>query len=188
MAEIDTSSGGGKHKGKKRGKKHSTRIDMTPMVDLAFLLVTFFMFATTLAKPSAMQVTMPDDTPIPDKEKSEVVESKALTVILGKGDNIYYFRGFFGSKKGDPEISKTSFGETNIRKVLLEKKDEITRDFVPNVKDQRPVILIKPSRASKYKNLVDILDEMSITELKRFVVVDIAPDDLDHVRKAGFDE
>ncbi len=182
MSEIDTSGGGGKHKGKKRGKKLSTRIDMTPMVDLAFLLVTFFMLATTLSKPSAMPVTMPDPTDIPKEQQNKAAASKALTLILGKDNRIFLYRYFLDKK---PEVEETTFGEKNIRKILLDKKAEITADFVPNVKDQSPIILIKPTRDSKYKNMVDILDEMKVTDLKRFVVVDITKADLDYLTQKG---
>lgn len=182
MSDIDTSSGGGgKHKGGKiRGKKLSTRIDMTPMVDLAFLLVTFFMLATSLAKPAAMPVTMPDNKEIDIKDKDKAAESKVLTLILGADDKIFYYRR---SLSKNPDVEVTTYGEKNIRKALLTLKEEITKDYVPNLKNQGPIVLIKPSRDSKYKNLVDILDEMAITELGVYVMVPITQEDMDYLAK-----
>jgi biopolymer transport protein ExbD len=183
MADLDTSSsGGGKHKGGKvRGKKLSTRIDMTPMVDLAFLLVTFFMLATSLSKPAAMPVTMPDSkqdgTP-----PNLAAKSKVLTLILGKDDKIFYYRK---SLEDNPEVGETTFGEANIRKVLLEKKEEITNDVVATLDRQDPIILVKPMRDSKYKNLVDVFDEFNITDLKRFVMVPVDEKDIEYLNSKG---
>ncbi|MBI3234228.1 MAG: biopolymer transporter ExbD [Bacteroidetes bacterium] len=185
MADLDTSSsGGGKHKGGKvRGKKLSTRIDMTPMVDLAFLLVTFFMLATSLSKPAAMPVTMPDTKEDPNVKPNVAAKSKVLTLILGKDDKIYYYRR---SLEDNPEVGETTFGEANIRKVLLEKKTEITNDVVATLDRQDPIILVKPMRDSKYKNLVDIFDEFNITELRRFVMVPIDEKDITYLNSKGF--
>src|ERR1043165_6176881 len=96
MAEMDTSSSGGHKKGPgvKKGKKLSTRIDLTPMVDLGFLLITFFMFTTTLAKPKTMEINMPykDENLDPNKQ-SKVKESTAMTILLSKMHRVYYYEG-----------------------------------------------------------------------------------------------
>src|SRR5579885_2152999 len=95
MAEMDTSGGGGKHKkgpGVKKGKKLSTRVDLTPMVDLGFLLITFFVFTTTVSQPTAMKLALPDDTAKPE-EQNKAKESGALTILLGKDNNVFYYEG-----------------------------------------------------------------------------------------------
>src|SRR5215216_1208782 len=96
MAELDTSSSGGHKKGPgvKKGKKLSTRIDLTPMVDLGFLLITFFMYTTTLAKPKTMQINMPDnDKTLTDEQRNKVKESTAMTILLSSNHRIYYYEG-----------------------------------------------------------------------------------------------
>jgi len=163
MAEIQ---GGGDDKkkkgGKVRSKKSSTRIDMTPMVDLAFLLLTFFVMTTTLNKPQTMEITMPEKPKPDDPEPPKVNERDVLTIVLGENDKVYWYTGIT-----DPKIEVTNFSATGIRKVLQQKKNE-----VPKL-----VVLIKPSDKSKYKNMVDILDEMNISVIQRYAMVDITPTD-----------
>src|SRR5476649_1297005 len=109
MAELDT-SGGGKHKGGKvRTKKKATRVDLTAMVDLAFLLITFFILTTTLNKPKAMELVMPDKT---DKTLQEPVpETRTMTLLLGKGDRLEWFVGQAGKTK--PAIE--GYGKDELR-------------------------------------------------------------------------
>ena len=112
MAEIQqqADSGGG---GKKRAKKMSTKIDMTPMVDLAFLLLTFFMLTTTFNKPNVMQVTMPVK-PKPDDPPSEIKSSNAMTLILGEANKVYYYEGLLADDV-KPELQVTNYGATGVR-------------------------------------------------------------------------
>lgn len=160
MAEIDT---GG-------GKKVSTKVDMTPMVDLAFLLVTFFMLTTTFSKPQTMEINMPEKNQ--KDEKMKVAETRTTTLILAENNKIYYYSGL----AENPELNVTNFSETGIRKVLLDK--------VKTVKD--PIVIIKAKKNSKYRNLVDVIDEMAITGVKIYAVVDITPEDEALVAKAPF--
>ena len=164
MAEMDTSSGGGHKKGPgvKKSKKLSTRVDLTPMVDLGFLLITFFIFTTTMSQPTAMKLFLPKDTDKPE-EQNKVKASGALTLLLGKNDQIYYYEGELA-----PDASNFKTGSfKDIRKVINDKKratDE--KDFV---------VVIKPDNDATYKNTVDILDEMTINDVKRYAMVDISP-------------
>jgi biopolymer transport protein ExbD len=164
MAEMDT-SGGGHHKkgpGVKKGKKLSTRIDLTPMVDLGFLLITFFIFTTTLSEPTGMKLNLPADAK--DQNQSKLNEKSALTVMLGNDDNVFYY-------EGELESTGANFKSSNfkdIRQVILDKKSRTDTSFM---------VIIKPNEDSKYKNLVDILDEMSINVVGRHALVDITEDE-----------
>ncbi|MBS1950964.1 MAG: Biopolymer transport protein ExbD/TolR [Cytophagales bacterium] len=169
MAEVQGGGGeGGKKGGKVRSKKTSTRIDMTPMVDLAFLLLTFFVLTSTLSKPKTMEITLPEKPKEGDKQP-EVNEKKVLTLVLGSNDKVYWYVGIT-----EPEAKREDFSKNGIRKVLLEKKGEI-RDMI---------VLIKAMDNSKYKNFVEILDEMSICNIQRYAIVDITPADKEIVKQA----
>jgi biopolymer transport protein ExbD len=165
MAEID-SSGGGKKGGSKgvRSKKSSTKVDMTPMVDLAFLLITFFMLTTTLSKPQAKQVFMPDNT---TKKTTELDDDNALTIVIGENDKLYYYTG---AKK--PQVSSTDYSPEGIRHVLNKKNKE---------RGEKLVVIIKAMDKSKYRNIVDILDEMFLTNTKHYAILDITPQDIELV-------
>jgi biopolymer transport protein ExbD len=167
MASIDTGGGDGGHKkgpGVKKAKKLSTRVDMTPMVDLGFLLITFFIFTATMSSPAAMQLFMPKDT---DKkeELNKAKESGALTVMLGKGNQVYYYEGQLAPDGSNFKTSSYD-PETGIRKVIMDKKRSTPIEDL--------VIVIKPNE--------DLLDEMTINEVKRFALVDITPQENELVK------
>lgn len=160
---MDTSGGGGHKKGPgvKKQKKLSTRVDLTPMVDLGFLLITFFIFTTTMSQPTAMQLFLPKDTEKPE-EQNKVKASGALTLMLGKNDVIYYYEGEL--LPDGSNFKTTTFKD--IRNVILDKKRSTDpKDFV---------VVIKPDNDATYKNTVDILDEMTINDVKRYAMVDIS--------------
>jgi biopolymer transport protein ExbD len=160
MAELDTSGGGHKKgPGVKKGKKLSTRVDLTPMVDLGFLLITFFIFTTTMSQPTAMKLFLPKDVDKPE-EQNKVKASAVLTIMLGKNDQVYYYEG------DDPKKIQGSNYKA-IRDVILDKKRRTDpKDFV---------VVLKPTVDATYKNTVNILDEMTIDVVKRFALVDISP-------------
>ena len=162
MAEMDTSSGGSHKKGPgvKKPKKLSTRVDLTPMVDLGFLLITFFIFTTTISQATALKLNLPKDTDKPE-EQNKAKESGALTVLLGKDNHVYYYEGIL--QDNGTNFKSSSFKD--IRDVIINKKhttDE--KDFI---------VVIKPGAESTYKNVVDILDEMTIDVVERHALVDI---------------
>lgn len=165
MAEIQQQGTGPGKGSKRRAKKLTTRIDMTPMVDLAFLLLTFFMLTTTFAKPYTMELQMPvrttDTMPVP--------MSKALTIVLGTGHRVHYFLGLNDkAANAVPVVQTTTFAADGIRQVLRARQR------------QQPglVVLIKPSAASKYQDMVCILDEMNITHQEKYSLVKITQADL----------
>jgi biopolymer transport protein ExbD len=165
MAEVQEKGDSGKG-GKKRSKKMSVHLDMTPMVDLAFLLLTFFMLTTTFSKPQTMEINMP----IKDVEEEEQIalkESNAMTIILGENDKLYYYFGL-GDPADNPEVIESDYSGSGIRKVLLS----------PRIKsNDKMTVMIKPMIESRYKNVVDILDELKITDTRKFALVDITDND-----------
>ncbi len=163
MAEMDTSSGGGHKKGPgvKKGKKLSTRVDLTPMVDLGFLLITFFIFTTTMSQATAMRLFLPKDADKPE-EQNKAKESGVITLLLGKDNHVYYYEGTLANDGAN--FKSSTFKE--IRNVLIDKK--------ARTPEKDLVVVIKASDESTYKNVVDILDEMAINILKRYALVDIS--------------
>lgn len=180
MAEMDTSSSGGHKKGPgvKKGKKLSTRIDLTPMVDLGFLLITFFMFTTTLAKPKTMEINMPYKDPnLKEEEKNKLKASAAMTVLLSKNHRVYYYEGIGDDPNHPPELKVTYFtAQKGIRDALIAKKSMVAglkQSGALGPKDEA-TILIKPDSTSTYSDLVNILDEMNINDIKVYAIVDIS--------------
>ena len=163
MAEMDTSGGGHKKgPGVKKGKKLSTRVDLTPMVDLGFLLITFFIFTTTMSQATAMKLFLPKDADKPE-DQNKAKQSGVITILLGKDNNVFYY-------EGELDNSASNFKSSNfhdIREVIMRKKTSVQdeKDFV---------VILKPSDECTYKNVVDILDEMTINVCKKYALVDIS--------------
>ena len=174
MAEIQEKGGKGKKKGP---KKQSTKIDMTPMVDLAFLLLTFFMLTATLAKPKVMQISMPVP-PLTEEEQPPLKASNALTVILGPNDKIFYYDGLVREGEALPELVTTDYSDKGIRKHLRERNT-----------NPKLFVMIKPLKEARYKNMVDILDEMSITNTGAYALIkDFTPDEKKFIKdKTGIE-
>lgn len=158
MAEMNVPAGGGKKGGGgKRSKKLSTRVDLTPMVDLGFLLITFFMLTTTLSKPQAMELNMPAK-PEDTLDQPPVMASKVMTLVLGPRDKLYYYNLNPDNTPQPPDSIDFSV-TSNVEKILRDKQDYVRRAFNDTTD---AIVLIKPMRSSTYRNFVDIVDEMSI--------------------------
>ncbi len=187
MAEMDTSSSGGHKKGPgvKKGKKLSTRVDLTPMVDLGFLLITFFMFTTTLSKPKTMQINMPyKEDNIKEEDQTKIKASTVVTILLSKNHRIYYYEGIGDDATKPPEVKVAYFKQKDgIRDVLINKKkmvDDLKRSGQLGQKDQATIV-IKPDVTSTYEDLVNILDEMSINDIRVYAIVDITDVDKEFI-------
>lgn len=185
MAELDTSSGGGHKKGGvKKAKKLSTRIDLTPMVDLGFLLITFFIFTTTMSKPKTMEINMPFKDPnMKVEDQSKVKESTALTILLSKEHRVYYYEGIGSDATNPPKVEVTNFKAPGIRQVIIDKKkkvDALVRSGALQPTD-KTTILIKPDVNSTYEDFVSIIDEMSINGIQVYAIVDISPVDKEFI-------
>lgn len=186
MAELDTSSGGGHKKGGvKKAKKLSTRIDLTPMVDLGFLLITFFIFTTTMSKPKTMEINMPfKDENLKKEDQSKVKESTALTILLSKEHRVYYYEGIGSDATNPPKVEVTNFKSPGgIRQVIIDKKakvDALVRSGSLSA-DDKTTVLIKPDYNSTYDDFVNIIDEMSINGILVYAIVDISPVDKEFI-------
>jgi biopolymer transport protein ExbD len=165
MAELEQKEVGKKDQKKSR-KKISTRLDLTPMVDLGFLLVTFFMLTTNFSKPQTMEINMPFKN-----GSQNIPESKTVQIIVDDMNKLYWYRGF--ANKPLDRLVETDFSADGIRKVLLEKNSSI----------KNMVVLIKPKDDARYKNVVDILDEMNIVGIKRYAIVNLDPADIDLLKE-----
>ena len=160
MAELDTSGNGShrKSRGVRRSKKKSTRVDLTPMVDLGFLLITFFIFTTEMTKPTALKLILPKD--VPEKDRQPSPESAVITVMPSKNNHIYYYEG------ADP--TKLQIADyKSIRGIILDKKRHTDPKWFE--------VVLKPTKDANYKNAVDILDEMKIDAVPHYALVDITP-------------
>jgi Biopolymer transport protein ExbD/TolR len=215
MASIEGGDDSGHKKGPgvKKAKKLSTRVDMTPMVDLGFLLITFFIFTATMSTPKGMKILMPKDVNDP-KKQNEAKESGALTILLGKpssdpskADQVYFYHGQLKVEAGVNNFESTTF--KGIRDIIITKKaDVISRhkhDFelgeeslCTGLRDKAKengdpewenaclsrdlVVIIKPGPDANYKSMVDILDEMTINQVKTYAIVKILDQELELVR------
>ncbi|MES2382562.1 MAG: biopolymer transporter ExbD [Bacteroidota bacterium] len=208
MAEIEGGGGGGHKKGgKPKGKKLSTRVDFTPMVDLGFLLITFFMLTTSLNKPKTMELNMPVKDPNGDNTPIKV--SQAVTVLLtGNNQVMYYFSDPVTLEPMTPQI--TDFSDGGIRPMLLRenKKRNPKLDSIQVYKDlfktskikesemkariadikawkDGLIVVIKADDNAKFKNIVDILDEMLICNIGRYAIVDISDPEKDLIKSSA---
>jgi biopolymer transport protein ExbD len=205
MAEIQEGGGGG-HKGKKRAKKQSTRIDMTPMVDLAFLLLTFFVLTATFSKPKTMELTFPAP---PDKIEDMPPIKNGITFLLSKDDRIFYYEGEFRAVDTDKgpktTLSELNFSQGSLHKYLLDKnkkmhdqiraldeqhkkkqlEDSTFKRLVRERKADKEsyTFLIKTDDKATYKNVIDVIDELNINVVGKYVMVDILKPELDLVNE-----
>ncbi len=203
MASVDT--GGGEAK-KGKPQKKNLRVDFTPMVDMNMLLITFFMFCTTLSKPQMMNLVMPTkDAPVDIEQRSKVDKDKTVTVLLGADDVIYYYWGEPDYEDSNT-LQTTNFSPGGLRAMLTERNGKVLKQIIElrqqkaqekikpedfnerssEIKDDKDaiVVVIKPTEDSTYKNLVDVLDEMQICAIGTYAIVDLTPGDhflLDHL-------
>lgn len=186
-----------------RKKTHPPHIDMTPMVDLMCLLITFFMLTTAFSKSKVMEINLPEKIKDPENQQApRVAASRTLNLIIGPNDKVYYYPGRVEDYNNLPPVQELDFsdGEGGVRFMLLERNRALARkinEYQEEVKkgtfgtldqdsvahaisqmkrddDTGPIVLIKAYKEAKYGNFVDILDEMTITGIARYTFVDIA--------------
>ncbi len=168
MAEINVSTQ--KATGH-RQKKLSTRVDLTPMVDLGFLLITFFIFTASMRQPKSMKLNLPQDEIV---NLNTTSAGKTLNIILLGGNRIAYYMGANPSP-----IRYTDYGSEGIRKVIIDVRKNIAKKYGD---PKELVVLIKPSQGSNYGNIVQLMDEMLINEVKRYVLMEPAETEINSIR------
>lgn len=183
-AEVGGGESRGK-KGKKKGRKPKSKpyIDMTPMVDLGFLLLTFFVLTTTMSTPTTMPVVVPPK--IEEEQKKQIDEpkiaaSKVLHLLLDENDKIYWYQGAEDETEegSNIELNQTDFSKNGIRKIIKEVREKVAQKWGS---PKELIILIKVTDKAKYKNFVDILDEMNILEQKKYMLVEPTPEELEMI-------
>lgn len=206
MAEVQQKDNGG---GKGKQKKMTIRVDFTPMVDMNMLLITFFMLCTSLSKPQTMEISMPSNKSITEEDQTKVKASRAITLILGGDDRVFYYTGE-PNYEDYTSLKETTYEADGLRAMLmgrnaeivakikalkaekLEKKfsDEEYNKRAIKIKDVNtaPVVMIKATDDATYENLVDALDEMQICSISKYAIVDITEGDeflLDNLEQKG---
>ena len=207
MAEVQQKDSGGK-KGKQ--KKMNIRVDFTPMVDMNMLLITFFMLCTSLSKPQTMEISMPsNDKKITEEDQTKVAESRAITLILGEDDKVYYYVGL-PDYNDYTSVKVTTYDADGLRALLLDrnrdivakikelKKKKLNKEITDEQYDEQaieikgvktaPVVMIKATDDATYKNLVDALDEMQICSISKYAIVDLTEGDeflIDNLKQKG---
>ena len=176
MAELNTGDGGGKKGGGKvRSKKSNSKVDLTAMVDLAFLLITFFMLTTSLSKPQSMDLGLPDKDEKVDTN-IKVDQVRTMTIILGENNKIKWYHGLLESPEPNGKPTDATYGKDGIRKEILKRVKSIPE--VTGDPKKGMIVIIKPTKKSTYRNLVDILDEMAICAVPTYAIVnDFSPEE-----------
>jgi biopolymer transport protein ExbD len=149
-----------KKQGVRQSKKLSTKVDLTPMVDLEFLLITFFIFTTTVSQSTAMNLTLPHD----NKDSMTTSANKTISLVLTSNNKIFYYNG-----DSLNNMHETNYSPEGLRNVLLNKKMFVKNNFHDA---KETVVLIKPTKDASYKNILDALDEMQINQISRYVLMD----------------
>jgi biopolymer transport protein ExbD len=184
MAQIENTASVRKGKSFSHNKKQVIRIDMTPMVDLGFLLITFFVFTTTMSTPKATDLFMPkDDTTHPQP----LPNSLALSLLLDNNNKVYYYNGDFKEAVNANKIYETNYSTYGgIGKIIRQKQKDI--DASGKFADGRKglMLLIKPTSGSVYKNVIDALDEAVINDVRKYAIVEPANEEIVYIKNRDF--
>ena len=156
-------------------KAFAPRIDFTPMVDLMFLLITFFMLTTTLAKPSAMSLAMPDD----GGDTMPIADTRTMSICLGKNNKMEWYMGAPESPLTKPEL--VGAGKTQLRRVITEQARKVVEKAGNPQKGI--IVLVKPSDKSVFRDVVDVLDELQITRVQAYTLADISQTEIERLKK-----
>ena len=156
--------------GVRKMKKANPGIDMTPMVDLGFLLISFFIFTTEISKPAITNLYIPHAG-----DSIRIADSKSLTFLLYNNDNIFYYYGNTEAAIHNKQILQTSYSEImGLGNIIRQKQIELEKGKIDR---KELVVLIKPGKECSYKNIINTLDEMLINEVTRYSIIDVGQDE-----------
>lgn len=181
MAQADMSAAypGWQRAGVKRMKKHLLKIDMTPMVDLGFLLISFFVITTALSRPKAMNVMVPADGP-----PMGLAQSDAMTVLLAQNNKVFCYFGDWKQAILNQAVFQTSYaGNNNLRDIIFSKQALLAANPARKEGKDGLMLLIKASGTARYENFVDVLDELTITGVKKYAIVKITSEETAWLRQ-----
>src|SRR5580692_3895070 len=172
MAELNSQAAHSRKAGKRHGKKLSTRVDLTPMVDLGFMLITFFIVTTTWSLPHALQLRMPARG-----DSCNIGQNAALTVIALKDNKVFYFNGNLEESLKEGTFGVTGYAMNGgIGDIIRQKQSAMDKFYKGGRKEL--MLLIKPSPDASYKNVVNLLDETLINQVGRYALVDISEEEM----------
>jgi len=174
MANLETSTNSKDAKG--RAKKTAPKVDLTAMVDLMFLLTTFFMLTTTLSELKAADVSKP----IPNEIRGPYPASRTMTILLGKNNRVAYYMG--ETENAIMNTCKLSEIENQISKNKL---------LVAKLNNNNPskfmIIIMKPTKTATYRDFIDVIDEMKIADIKSYAIDDdnVSKNEEDFMKSKG---
>ena len=177
MSQIENAANERKRSVFSHNKKQSIKIDMTPMVDLGFLLITFFVFTTSISTPTVTDLYMPKD--LPGKDSTKLIDDLALTLLLNDNNKVYYYIGIFNNAVNTNQIFETNYSTfSGIGKIIRQKQKDL--DISGKFADGRKglMLLIKPGAESVYKNVIDALDEAVINDVKKYAIIEPGADEI----------
>jgi biopolymer transport protein ExbD len=163
--------------GVRRAKKHSLKMDLTPMVDLGFLLISFFVITTQLTEPRAALINMPHDG-----IGTEVPRSASLTILIGEANKVFFYHGDWeGAIRNNEIIATTLDLKTGLGKIIREKQQWLDRNPVNGEDRKGLMVLIKAGEKADYSQVIDVLDEMLINNVKKYAIIDPTPEELNYI-------
>jgi biopolymer transport protein ExbD len=178
MAQIENAAYERRSKSFAHSKKQVLQIDMTPMVDLGFLLITFFVFTTTISTPTATDLFMPKEGP-----ESNLPNSLALTLLLSDNNKVYYYSGDWKEAENTGQVFETNYSTyQGLGKMIRQKQKEIEESGKFPEGKNGMMLLVKPSPGAEYKNVIDALDEVMINNIKKYAIIEPTDEELKFIK------
>jgi biopolymer transport protein ExbD len=178
MGQLNAAINENRKAGVRRMTKHNLKIDMTPMVDLGFLLIAFFVITTEMSKPTVADLYMPKDgKPI------LLGNSNALTVLLGKNNTVFYYHGDWEYAKKGGQIFQTNFSyNKGLGEIIRNKQQWLDINRTNKEGRNGLMLLIKAANEANYENVLKALDEIAINQVKKYAIVKLTSAESDFLK------